>query len=178
MSRNLPVVAVISAALSLVPQLHAQSYSIHNIGLVDWDAVLTAFYAETAEIREYSRLSEATKDELSAFDKQIRETDLRRTQAVREGDTKLAQELLDRMVSLSRERGVLAETRRRALRELLAPLSRKETYQTILRVLETVAWEKGFSHVRSIDESDLWWSQEIDITADVVNALRAKTGRQ
>ena len=86
---------------------------------------------------------------------------------------KLAQQLFDSMVRLNNERAVLAETRRRALRELLAPLSQRKTYQTILRVVETVAWQKGFSHVRSIDENDLWWSPEIDITDDVVNALHA-----
>ena len=87
MRRNSPVLALFIAILC-VPQLYAQSSSIHNIALLDWDGVLAAFYADTAEVREYRRLAAATKDDLSAFDRQIRETDLSRTQAVSKGDTK------------------------------------------------------------------------------------------
>ena len=158
--------------------LSAQSVSIHNVALLDWDSILTAFYAETAEIREYRRMEAATKDDLAAFDRQIRETEQARSEALARGDTKRAAELLDRLVLLENERPVLAAVRRRAQQDAIARLTRQNTYRTIVQVVEAVAWENGFSHVRRIDDDDIWWSQEIDIPQKVIQALLARGGQR
>jgi Skp family chaperone for outer membrane proteins len=174
-----PVTLPVTVMCALLgTHLYAQSMSIHNVALLDWDAVLTAYYADTAEIREYRRISAETKNDLAAFDKQIGELDQGRTVALAKGDSKLAGELSDRLVRVDNERSVLVEVRRRSQRDLLTRLTQGATYRAILQAVESVAWEKGFSHVRRIDENDLWWSQDIDITVAVIDALRtAATGR-
>lgn len=146
---------------------------ITKVAVLDYSRILSAFYADSAEVRRIEEMKSAFADEVRRLQDEIQSLEERKLDAENRGDSRTALELDERIQERKQYFQEYTRVRGNQIQRALADLASSNALaQEILKEVQYVAETKGFSVVlKRSDPNLLWWSYETDITELVLERL-------
>jgi outer membrane protein len=153
------------------------SQTIFTTGVIDVQRVYSSFFQESQAVRELEQLQQQYQRELEERANEIAELESDLADAQDENDEREVLQLQDRIAELTQRYDEYRQIRQRELQRRRDALTEGDQgFLTDLQdAVQFVAQERGYTTVRNMQDPDLiWWSREVDITADVLQRLRER----
>ena len=147
---------------------------ITKVGIVDLNRIMQNYYFETSQLQEIEKLKVQVEDQEK---KMIEEIDQLKEKLVTakadENETEMSR--LNQLISMREDN--LKEYHSVQMNRINSKLANLQNAQnlsaSILRAIEFVAEENGFSLILNAqDPRIIWHNNEVDITQDVLNQLK------
>ena len=168
MKRLAIILAVAAASASTL-----WAEDITKVAVLDYSRILSAFYADSAEVRRIEEMKSAFAEEVRRLQDEIQDLEERKLDAENRGDSRSALDLDSRIQDRKQYFQEYTRVRSSQIQRALSDLSSSNALaQEILREIQYVAESNGFSIVlKRSDPNLLWWSYETDITELVLERL-------
>jgi outer membrane protein len=169
--KRLAIAAVIVCAVFSASPVAAEQ--ITKVAVLDYSRILSAFYADSAEVRRIEEMKTAFAEEVRRLQDEIQDLEERKLEAENRGDSRSALELDDRIQERKQYFQEYTRVRSSQIQRALSDLASSNALaREILREVQYVAETNGFSLVlKRSDPNLLWWSYETDITELVLERL-------
>lgn len=165
------------AVLLLLVAAGAGAQQLTTVAVFDLEQVLITFYQDSAAVREFEQAQEQYREELLRAEQQLNDFRGRRADALERNDARTASRLREDIQALEEDIAAINE-RWFALRaELEEDLAGDEFYERLYSTVGFVAEDNGYTavlEVTGLGSSLFWYSQEIDITEEVIQELLAR----
>ena len=147
--------------------------SITKVAVLDYTRILTAFYADSAEVRKIEEMKSAFADKVRSLQQEIQELEEKKITAQNNEDSLSVLKLDKRILERKQYYQEYVRVRGNQIQQASANLSASHALaQEIRREIKYVAESNGFSIVmKRSDPNLLWWNYETDITDLVLNRL-------
>jgi outer membrane protein len=155
----------------------AWSQQLTTVAIFDLDQVTLSFYQDSAAVREYRQAEEEFRTDLLRAEQTLNEYQTRRANALDRDDTRTAQRLREDIEALQEDIVAIRERWYAQQQEMLETLGEEEFYNNLYETVEYVAEDNGYTVVlesTQLGSSLFWYSQEVDITEEVIQELLAR----
>ena len=176
--RSRAVIIVSFGALLLVYVLLSGQfgYQVTLVGVVRIEEIYLNLFSESKNVRDFEEFKQTVEDAIRGYEQEILELEYRRLDAMEHGDGELARDYDE---EISGQEAILEQYKSVKTRELewrLREIEQSDEFKSDLHdAIVKVAGEEGLSLVLRSDRSNmdiLWWAPEIDITENVIEAMR------
>jgi len=174
MSRSTRVIALAAVILAATASV-AVAESLSKIAVIDIERVFESFPEQSTVFRRIDDMRNDYDEWMAERDQQLDEVELAIIDAKEAGDEVEVARLETMKTDILENRRTYHEIMTRRIQEAYQEIAEGEgIVQEILRAIEFVSIDEGYSAVLDAGDSRLWWySKEIDITDMVISRLRA-----
>ncbi len=150
------------------------SQQITKFAVVDTSKVYSAYYKNSAPVRNYEKKKEEFQAEINRRTEELRNLKQKKIEYDKNGDSASAQRMsaeitkkTEYLVEYTNAKNVELETMFSNLK------SSDEFYKKLYKTLARVAESGGYSMILSLQESNgiLWYSTSVDVTDEVISEL-------
>lgn len=147
---------------------------ITKVGVVDTSRVYTTFYRSATQVKNYETKKAEFQAEVDSLTQELKNLDTKLLSYEKSGDEV---NKLKVQAEITKKRDYLTEYSRSKQLELESLKSKMidndEFYKKLYDAIGRIAESQGCSVVLSLQNANaiLWYSSQIDITTDVINAL-------
>lgn len=159
-------------------QVSAQQ--ITKIAIIDLSRVYSVYYMESQELRKLEEMKESFQEEIDRIREEIQQLEEQKLTAENRGDEEMALQIDDEIFKKQQYLKNYIRVKNNQLKETRESLTRDQQFlEDILAEISNVAESQGYSAVfRASDPNLYWWSQEVDITEEVIRRLMERTSGQ
>lgn len=174
--KNLLKAGILFFVLASFGTLGAQQH-ITNFGVVDTNKVYEQFFRNSSAVKNYEDKRAAFQDEINRRADEIRNLQTKLQEAQDLGMESDVKTLQNQIKIKSANLKTYSQSKNTELNNMKKSLSENnEFYKTLNRTIQKVAENEGLSMVINLQQSTaiLWYSQAVDITDKVIDALEAQ----
>jgi outer membrane protein len=174
MKRSLRITGIAIVLVTLIASV-SFAESLSKIAVIDIERIFESFPEQS---RVFQRIDDLRNDYdawMAERDQQLDDVELQIIDAKEAGDEVELARLEQMKTDILENRRTYHEIMTRRIQDAYQEIAEGEgIVQEILRAIEYVAIDEGYSAVLDASDSRIWWySQEIDITDLVISRLRA-----
>ena len=165
---------LISLAVLMFASIPAFSQQITKFGVVDTAKVYTAYFRNSAPIRNYEKKKAEFQEEINVRTEELRKLQQKKLEYEKaENET----QLLKIDAEITKKKDYLTEytnAKNVELESMLKSLQNSDDfYKKLYNTLAKIAESNGYSMILSLQESNaiLWYSSSVDITDQVISEL-------
>lgn len=170
------LVKIISAAffVSVLFIANASAQQITKFGVVDTSKVYTAYFRNSAPIRNYEKKKADFQEEINTRTEELRQLQQKKLDYEKAGNDTQA---LKVEAEITKKKDYLTEytnAKNVELESMLKSLNNSDDfYKKLYSTLAKIAESGGYSMILSLQESNaiLWYSNSVDITDQVISEL-------
>ena len=164
------LLGLLAALLAAPGRIAAEQ--ITTVAVVDIDEVFNSFYRDSQQVRELEQLREEFQTEINRALESLESLRDRRLQAQEDGNDRRAEQLSQEITQLERFLEDLTRRRRQQLEQRQETLLSDEFFRQMQSAIQFVAENEGYTVVIRSDFDGLqWWSNQVDISEQVVERL-------
>jgi outer membrane protein len=158
----------------------AGAQQLTRFAVVDLPKVYTSFFRESRVVREFEERSARVQADIDKYTAEIQQLKSRQASAQIEGREAEALRLDGEIYRKTEYLRNYYETKTAELEDQRGKLSQSGSFlDQVYNELQLIAEGEGYTMVLNLKDSNgiLWYSPTVDITAKVIESLRAKAGR-
>jgi outer membrane protein len=158
----------------------AEAQQLTRFAVVDLARVYTSFFRESRAVREFEERSARVQADIDKYTVEIQQLKSRQATAQIEGRDAEALRLDSEIYQKSEYLRNYYETKTAELEDQRKKLSQSGSFlEQVYSELQLIAESEGYTMVLNLTDTNgiLWYSPTVDITAKVIESLRAKAGR-
>ncbi len=146
---------------------------ITKVAVLDYNRILSAFYADSAEARRIDEMKTVFAQEVRRLQEEIQTLEERKLEAENRGNSRDALDIDSTIQDKKQYYQEYVRVRGNQIQQSAANLgSSNELAREILKEIQYIAESNGYSIVLKRSDPDLlWWSYEVDITDLVLQRL-------
>lgn len=168
--RHLILAVLVLGSLMVPAGIDAEQ--ITTVAVVDIDDVFNSFYRDSQQVRELEQLREEFQAEINQELETLESLRDRRLQAQEDGNSRRVDQLSEEITQLERFLEDLSRRRRQQLEERQQRLLSDDFFRQMQSAIQFVAESEGYTVVLRSDSDGLqWWSNQVDISEQVVERL-------
>lgn len=172
-----PARGALLAAILLLCAAAAGAQQLTTVAVFDLERVLITFYQDSAAVREFEQAQERYREDLLRAEEQLDDFRSRRADALERNDARTASRLREDIQALEEDIAAINERWFALQAELEDELAGDEFYDRLYNTVGFVAEDNGYTavlEVTGLGSNLFWYSQEIDITEEVIQELLAR----
>ncbi|MDR1232384.1 MAG: OmpH family outer membrane protein [Spirochaetaceae bacterium] len=158
----------------------ASAQQLTRFAVVDLAKVYTSFLRDSRAVREFEERSARVQADIDKYSVEIQQLKSRQATAQIEGRDAEALRLDSEIYQKSEYLRNYYEAKTAELEDQRKKLSQSDSFvQQVYSELQLIAESEGYTMVLNLTGTNgiLWYSPTVDITAKVIESLRAKAGR-
>lgn len=165
---------LLSVTFFLITSFSGFAQQITKFGVVDTNKVYSAYFRNSAPIRNYENKKAEFQEEINKRTEELRELQQKKQDYEKNGNDTL---VLKTEAEITKKRDYLTEytnAKNVELESMLKTLQNSdEFYKKLYNILAKIAESGGYSMILSLQEANaiLWYSNSVDITDQVISEL-------
>lgn len=178
-NRLIAVAAALVLAAAGGARLGAQQ--ITRIALIDLQKVIASYPRDSAALKAFEQRKAQVQAEIYTQGQEINRLQAQRADAEKAGDRAGVQRLDADIAKKTEALREFVRLRKAEIDELYRKLPASDSFsQAVMKLIETIAVSNGYSIVLNLSSADsvmsgfIWYSPEINITDEVIQALVGK----
>jgi outer membrane protein len=155
----------------------AGAQQLTRFAVVDLPRVYTSFFRDSRAVREFEERSARVQEDIDKYTREIQQLKSRQASAQVEGRDAEALQLEGEIYRKSEYLRNYYETKTAELEDQRRKLSQSDSFlEQVYNELQLIAESEGYTMVLNLKGTNaiLWYSPTVDITAKVIESLRAK----
>ena len=172
--KKLNKLILIASVLIVFSAFSASAQQITKFGVVDTNKVYSAYFRNSAPIRNYEKKRAEFQDEINKRTEELRQLQQKKQEYEEKGNDS---QKLRTEAEITKKKDYLTEytnAKNIELESMLKSLQNSdEFYKKLYSTLAKIAESGGYSMILSLQESNaiLWYSNSVDITDQVISEL-------